>query len=366
MDGPARLSTLPLEIVTLVLKQLTAWVTEDHDDDSGDGTNVYKYHPFTTYTYDQIQDENKKIAVFTMETLESRQSRRHQIDFAWALDRDSTLKTTDKTYPQHVVHSGRFANDTEISSCHLEGKSGAQLLCDWRSLLTNLLVEEYHVQRRTLANVSKHDLRRDYDPSWMIEKNLMDDVQSIRDCVNIGLHFIEDCRYDSRRAERRLRIAAQQDEESLEERVIETTEQGERVFERVLRDRADRLNVELDDEIKFRDRELNLLENWGEFEKGKIFHWWLSEAMNIADEKTEPADRERKFTQLAKKMKQQKLWWREVEDSEDSNYLVDEERMDHKEEREDDALPGVSGMLAVDVRQSIANPEDLEYLHGKS
>ena len=65
-------------------------------------------------------------------------------------------------------------------------------------------------------------------------------------------------------------------------------------------------------------------------------------------------------------MKQQKLWWREAEDSVDSNHLVDEERMDHTEEHEEDALPGVSGTLAVEVRQSIENLADLECLHGKS
>ncbi|MCJ1381185.1 hypothetical protein MMC17_004294 [Xylographa soralifera] len=404
METTVTVPDMPLEVITLILQQITGddgilmlWLvcrhvsktwrllvehvfivrelpvtsimllipgdSKDYDGDPCDWEDLYSSHQFRIYTYDRLQDESKKTAVFTMETLECRQKRHYQDYLSSLRDCPRILSTADRTYPQHIVRSRRFANDTEIPSCRPEGNSRTQLYCDWRSLLTNLLTEESRIQRRTLANVSKHDLRRAYDLSWLIEKDMMSDQSVLQSEVSNGLDCIQDCRDVSQRAERRLRIAAQQDRDYPEDRTIETRS----ALERVLRERVELLYIEFDDDevalVESRDESMyDNNDDWVCYESSKIHHWWLNEAMDIAAEKMEHADREWKFTRLAKKMKQQKLWWRGAEDSEDSNHLVDEKQVDHKYEREEDALPEMTSTSAVEVKQSIERSEVLEAL----
>ncbi|MCJ1288417.1 hypothetical protein MMC26_007774 [Xylographa opegraphella] len=368
METAITLSILPLEIVILILKQLTGddgilmlwmvcrhvsktwrllveqifivrelpvtsimllvpWDSEEYNDDQYDWTDLYSLYQIRIYAYDRLRDDDNKIAVFTMETLECQKRQRYQDDRYKAPSDDDTPTTADRTYPRHVVRSRHFANDTEIPLCHLEGQSRSQLHCDWRLLLTNLLIEEYRIQRKTLANVDKDDLRRGYDPSWFIENNMMSHADTIYEKVYCSLHRIENCCYESQRAERRLRIAAQLNRGNPENWTGETTKEEKFALKRVLRDRAELLYTEFDDgedaltESRFPVPKGD--DDWEDFERGKIYNWWLEDAMNIAERDIKHADKEKEFTRLANEMRQQKLWWREAEVGEASIHLVD-------------------------------------------
>ena len=144
--------------------------------------------------------------------------------------------------------------------------------------------------------MSKHDLRRVYDPSWVIEENLLDDGRSILIKVNISLNDIEHCRYESQRAERRLGIATQRDKANPDEWVMETIQQEDCALERVVKDRAELLDIDFDDDesvlIKSLELQVDDEISWGEVEREKIRRWWLSEAIDIANEEMEPARKE--------------------------------------------------------------------------
>ncbi|MCJ1402893.1 hypothetical protein MMC11_006114 [Xylographa trunciseda] len=407
MEALAKVPTLPLEIVTLILQQLTGddgmlllWLVcrhlsktwrllvehifitrelpvtsimfsipgdiKEHGHDPDDWKNFDGLYQFKNYTYDRFQVKNGKIALFALETSANRRRRQYQNTHFRYSNLYIAVSGVYKRFPLRIVRSRRMANDTEITGCYQEEKSKNQLSCDWRSMLTNLLVEEYRVQRRTIANVSKHDLRIAYDPSWLIEENMTDNPKFFCYEIYKALQNIQDCRDDSQRDERRLRIAAKQNTENPGKPMTETTAQENSALEQVLRDRSRLLFTEFDDDehvmresrcmLDEQDNDDN--DDWAAVERERINCWWLDEASDIADEVIEPADREKKLARLAKKMKQIKLWWREAEVSEDSSHLIDEEQVDHKQEQKADALPEMIGTPAVGVSHSTGGSED--------
>ena len=78
---------------------------------------------------------------------------------------------------------------------------------------------------------------------------------------------------------------------------------------------------------------------WASYERGMICYWWVNDARILVENTSGHGDNVKEFTHLAKKMKRQRLWWREAEDSEDSSGVTNEEQVDHTEERKEDTLP---------------------------
>ncbi|MCJ1393892.1 hypothetical protein MMC18_006768 [Xylographa bjoerkii] len=214
----------------------------------------------------------------------------------------------------------------------------------------------------------KLDVRLVYDPLLSIEEKWFNGFK-FYGVVRDGFDSIAACHYETYKSERRLGLAAEQKQETPGTERIETLDQETFALQRVMRDHGELLYVEHDDEeealTKSRSRHFHECEDcinydtWTYLELGKVSRWWLTEALNITQKRIETAnkkmvlaERAKQFTELAKRMKQQKLWWRDAEDGEDPNHPADEKQVVQEHEGKEDALVEVSGILAVKVRKS--------------
>ncbi|MCJ1436848.1 hypothetical protein MMC27_006230 [Xylographa pallens] len=188
-----------------------------------------------------------------------------------------------QAHPLHIVCCRRFANDTALFNCEINWANIPQLRCDWKSLLTNLLLEEYRIQRMTEEAIVKDDLRLAYDSTWPETDGCQGATDLFIQTFD-AVKRIDECCIKSRRLERRRRHAQCQKTFGFRKEWVESRSEEAEAFLRneIARSLLLYRYMEQDDVTKAlseTQKQWSLQECWPIFEISRIELLWLDKAI---------------------------------------------------------------------------------------
>ncbi|MCJ1474482.1 hypothetical protein MMC13_003140 [Lambiella insularis] len=164
---------------------------------------------------------------------------------------------------RHILRLRRLVNDTPIPRCRIEWKPTVKLHCDWRGMVSNLLIEEDRVDKLFQNSVDPEDLRIAYDPIWQLRHN-SSGSRRLRTYVFESLKLINRCRdycyYHERQRRRRYRYALDNQNGDV---IVIPDEDMELNHERLKHERRKMLYQSFGDD------------DWFDFELARVKELWL-------------------------------------------------------------------------------------------